>query len=202
MNTKTRIINSAEKLFAEHGFMQTSMRAITTHAHVNLAAVNYHFGSKNNLIQSVFKRYFDCFMPILNKSLDDVEEGASVKQVLMQCIAPLKVLDSVRPNGCAMFLLLLGRGYNETQGHLRRFIQQEYGESLDKLVSSIHLSAPKVTKETLFWRLHFALGSLVFAMAAKKALSEIAESDFHHSINTNEILDILLPFVSRGITAS
>ena len=50
-DTKVRILNAAEALFAEQGFTQTSMRAITARADVNLASVNYHFGSKKNLIQ-------------------------------------------------------------------------------------------------------------------------------------------------------
>ena len=62
-NTKTDILDAAELLFSQYGFTQTSMREITTQANVNLASVNYHFGSKKNLIQSVLKRYFDILMP-------------------------------------------------------------------------------------------------------------------------------------------
>ena len=67
--TKTQILDVAEALFAEQGFDQTSMRAITSGAGVNLASVNYHYGSKKNLIQSVFKRYFDILMPRIEETL-------------------------------------------------------------------------------------------------------------------------------------
>ena len=201
MDTKTRIINAAERLFAEQGFAQTSMREITTKAEVNLAAVNYHFGNKNNLIHAVFKRYFDQLMPNLDTCLSAMNAQDSVKGVFTQFIEPLQALDHVRPHGCALFLLLLGRGYNETQGHLRRFIQTEYGDTLSTLVLKIHQSAPWLSAETLFWRLHFALGSVVFAMAAQTALSEIAEADFHHTTNTEDMLHTLLPFVAQGISA-
>ena len=53
MDTKEKILDAAERLFAEHGFASTSMRDITTEADVNLAAVNYHFGSKLALLQAV-----------------------------------------------------------------------------------------------------------------------------------------------------
>jgi AcrR family transcriptional regulator len=56
LNTKDRIMDEAEKLFAELGFKATSMRAITQAADVNLAAVNYHFGSKDKLIEEVIVR--------------------------------------------------------------------------------------------------------------------------------------------------
>jgi len=56
-DTKTRILDAAEKLFAERGFSETSLRLITSKAEVNLASVNYHFGSKKELIRAVLARY-------------------------------------------------------------------------------------------------------------------------------------------------
>jgi len=203
VNTKSRILIAAERLFAEQGFAQTSMREITAEADVNLAAINYHFGSKNNLIQAVFQRYFDQLMPDLSSVLTALASKGELKveEVLGALIAPLKSLEQIRPNGSAVFLLLLGRGYNESRGHMRKFIQTEYGDTLSLLVSCVHKSVPWISAETLFWRLHFALGSVVFSMAARNALSEIVEADFHHQTSTNEILLSLLPFVSQGISA-
>src|SRR5437764_6402442 len=57
--TKERILDVAEALFMEHGYEATSLRAITTAAEVNLAAVNYHFGSKEELFQAVLTRRLD-----------------------------------------------------------------------------------------------------------------------------------------------
>src|SRR5258708_12316336 len=57
--TRTRILDAAEELFMQHGFEGTSMRPLTTKAGVNLAAVNYHFGSKHALIEAVFRRRLD-----------------------------------------------------------------------------------------------------------------------------------------------
>ncbi len=55
-DTKTRIMDAAEQLFARDGFHSTSLRGLTELANVNLAAVNYHFGSKEGLLQAVFAR--------------------------------------------------------------------------------------------------------------------------------------------------
>src|SRR3954467_8212959 len=57
--TKGRILDAAEALFMEQGFEATSLRAITAAADVNLAAVNYHFGSKEELFQAVLTRRLD-----------------------------------------------------------------------------------------------------------------------------------------------
>ena len=57
--TRTRILDAAEELFMQHGFEGTSMRLLTAKASVNLAAVNYHFGSKHALVEAVFRRRLD-----------------------------------------------------------------------------------------------------------------------------------------------
>src|SRR5215470_418761 len=66
-DTKTRILDAAEALFTEHGFEATSLRQLTTAAGVNLAAVNYHFGSKEELFQAVLTRRLD---PMNQERLD------------------------------------------------------------------------------------------------------------------------------------
>src|SRR6476646_3251166 len=65
--TKARILDAAESLFMAHGFEATSLRAITASADVNLAAVHYHFGSKEELFQSVLARRLD---PMNRKRLE------------------------------------------------------------------------------------------------------------------------------------
>ena len=71
--TVDRILDTAEVLFAQKGFAETSLRAITSKAGVNLAAVNYHFGSKEALIQAVFERFLTPFSLALDAKLDEME---------------------------------------------------------------------------------------------------------------------------------
>jgi len=66
-DTKTRILDAAEALMLQHGADRTSLRMITTEADVNLAAINYHFGSKENLVDEVFARYV---RPIIDAQLE------------------------------------------------------------------------------------------------------------------------------------
>ncbi|MHA4817445.1 TetR/AcrR family transcriptional regulator [Streptomyces aculeolatus] len=54
--TRTRLLDAAERLFAEHGFAATSLRTVTDAADANVAAVNYHFGSKEGLLRAVVER--------------------------------------------------------------------------------------------------------------------------------------------------
>ncbi len=201
-HTKTDILDAAEYLFSHQGFTQTSMREITARADVNLASVNYHFGSKKNLIQAVFKRYFDALMPLVEENLSllskrDGVEG--VEHMLFSLVPPMLKLNTVSENGTATFVKLLGRGYNETQGHLRRFIMNDYGHCIRAMIDAIRRCLPKIPEEELFWRLHFAIGSFVFSMASSQALTEIAESDFHKHVYIEEVINHLVPFVAQGL---
>ena len=200
--TKNDILDAAECLFSQNGFSHTSMREITTRAGVNLASVNYHYGSKKNLIQAVFKRYFDKLMPHVDTCLVTFEskKGAQgVEELLYSLIPSMLELNKVTEQGTANFVKLLGRGYNETQGHLRRFIMTEYGATVRALVAAIQHCLPHVPEEELFWRLHFAIGSFVFSMASSQALTEIAESDFQKHVNISEVIAHLVPFVAQGL---
>ena len=101
--------------------------------------------------------------------------------------------------GTATFVKLLGRGYNETQGHLRKFLMNDYGDCIRALVDAIRRCLPELPEEELFWRLHFAMGSFVFSMASSQALTEIAESDFHKHVDIEEVIQHLVPFVAQGL---
>ncbi|MEX1057648.1 MAG: TetR/AcrR family transcriptional regulator, partial [Natronospirillum sp.] len=79
-DTAARILDTAEQLFAEKGFSETSLRNITTRAGVNLAAVNYHFGSKNELVQAVFERFLTPFCRKLDKELDQALADTTATQ--------------------------------------------------------------------------------------------------------------------------
>ena len=75
-DTKQRILDVAEHFFAIHGYNRTSLRRITTAAKVNLAAVNYHFGSKQALLEAVIERRLIPLNHLRGQRLDAVEEEA------------------------------------------------------------------------------------------------------------------------------
>src|SRR5690554_5571756 len=128
--TCERILRAAEKLFSEKGFEATSLREITQLAEVNLASVNYHFGSKKGLIQAVVERYQRIFMPALSDELKQLEaqEDITTERILTCFIGPLTALENVRSGGAEIYLKLLGYGYSEIQGHLRKFTMQRFGD--------------------------------------------------------------------------
>lgn len=202
-DTKTRILDAAEKLFAERGFSETSLRLITSKAEVNLASVNYHFGSKKELIRAVLARYLDVFMPVASAEivrLQASDKNASLNDIFSILVEPLLDLNKVRAEGTSTFLQLLGRGYIESQGHLRWFITTHYGEHLDQFVKAVAASAPHIPPAEMFWRLHFTLGTVVFTMASADALIEIAAADFGEQNNIETVIRKVIPYLSAGVS--
>jgi AcrR family transcriptional regulator len=204
VGTKARILDSAERLFAEHGFSETSLRLITAQAEVNLAAVNYHFGSKKALIQAVLMRYLERFMPLLDtelKVLVDSPKPPTLNQVFEAFVPPLMSLNHRDDHGTTIFLQLLGRGYIDGQGHLRWFMTDHFGQTLGLFSHVIRRAYPQLSDLEIFWRLHFTLGTVVFTMASSRALLDIARSDFNQHSNIEGLIKKMIPYLAAGMGA-
>ncbi|RYV01745.1 TetR family transcriptional regulator [Shewanella sp. OPT22] len=200
-DTKTKILNAAEKLFAERGFSETSLRLITSKAEVNLASVNYHFGSKKELIRAVLARYLDLFMPTASRAIGSLDKQNSTLDDVFSCLVqPLLDMNQLHEQGTSNFLQLLGRGYFESQGHLRWFITTHYQEPLMKFVHAVQACAPHIPAAEMFWRLHFTLGTVVFTMASSDALVEIAESDFNEKNDIEAVIRKMIPYMAAGVS--
>ncbi|RVT42700.1 TetR/AcrR family transcriptional regulator [Rheinheimera sediminis] len=202
--TQDKILDAAEQLFASTGFADTSLRQITSMAQVNLAAVNYHFGSKKELIQSVLQRYLSVLMPRLDQEFSQLlssQKQNDLTAVLSVFIKPLLELNKVQHHGTRMFLQLLGRGYTDVQGHLRWFFNHHYGRTLDKFVLLVQQACPDLPASEIFWRLHFSLGTVVFTMASNQALQEIAAADFNENVEIEGVIHRLIPYLAAGIAS-
>ena len=203
-STQYKILDAAQSLFAETGFNDTSLRQITSLAEVNLASVNYHFGSKKELIQAVLQRYLIVLMPRLDQEFTRLlaaQQPNNLNQVLMVFVKPLLELNKVNQNGTRIFLQLLGRGYTDVQGHLRWFFNHHYGRTLDKFVLLVQQACPDLPASEIFWRLHFSLGTVVFTMASNQALQEIAAADFNENVEIEGVIHRLIPYLAAGIAS-
>lgn len=204
-STKSRILDAAEQLFAERGFAETSLRTITTRARVNLASVNYHFGSKKSLIQAVFDRFLQDFTKELSLELMTLEQfepsQLEAEKLLNALIRPLLSLNARRNNAISIFMRLLGRAYAETQGHLRRYVTDKYGHVLVRFTHLFQKGYPNLTIDQIFWRLHYMLGSMIFTLGGSDALRQISQADFNRDLGVEEVIKEMLPFLAAGMKA-
>ncbi|HVT33333.1 MAG TPA: TetR family transcriptional regulator [Rhodanobacteraceae bacterium] len=165
-STKERILGAAETLFARHGFAGASLRQVTAAANVNLAAVNYHFGSKDNLIEEVFRRRLDELNARRQVALAAAiaSEAPTLEGVLGAFIRPALEL-SLDPSGGHAFMRVLARAYAEHDERLRKFLSDNYGHVLREFAAAFGRLLPHLDKEELYWRLDFITGALTHSMA-------------------------------------
>ena len=169
-NTKERILDAAERLFSQRGYSGTSVRAITSAAEVNLAAANYHFGSKEELLCAVVDRRIAPITEERARLLADCEAdagagGAELEQILHAFVAPAFVL-SDGTQGSGAFARLLGRLYAEPLEGLARLYEEQCGPVLESFCEAFSRALPGLPKTELYWHLQFVIGMLVHTFMA------------------------------------
>jgi AcrR family transcriptional regulator len=204
-DTKTRILDAAEHLFTEHGFEATSLRQLTTAAGVNLAAVNYHYGSKEVLFQAVLTRRLDPMNQERIELLEALErEGGakppSCEKVLFAMLIPALRLARDERRGGKNFLRVLGRAYADPAPFIRDFLHAQYAEMIARYKEAFLRALPHLSRQELTWRLHFVMGALSYTLAGTDALKLFAQVT-HAADNDELLLQRLAPFLVAGLKA-
>lgn len=176
--TRDRILDAAEALFAEQGFYVTTLREITQAADVNLAAVNYHFGSKQALIIEVFRRRMDQLNADRLERLDSAIQEQSppaLESVLDAFVYPALALMGDGGDGGHRFMQLLMRAYADHDETLHGAIREEYGHIMRKFADALVASAANEsvankppTPAQIRQQLDFLVGALTHTMADAK----------------------------------
>lgn len=200
-STKERILSAAERLFAERGFSDTSLREVTSRADVNLAAVNYHFGSKSNLVNEVFRRRLDELSAQRIGALQDAEAAhpGSLDHVLGAFIQPALALSLDRHGGSA-FVRVIARAYVEKDDNLRKFLSDNYGHVMREFARAISACLPQLSREQLYWRLDFLAGALTYAMADFGQIKR--PGNISEKVHCERAAVELIRFTAGGLRAS
>jgi AcrR family transcriptional regulator len=162
--SKEKLIQSAERLFAEHGFDGTSVRDIANLAKVNSALVAYYFGSKEGLLAEVYTRHCE---PLKR------ERARLLTELCPTGTTPLleNVLDAfIRPSLQAEQGLVEGKSFSrlramlsaENSMLLEQLVAQNFDESNRLFVNTLSKCLPDLSKEDIFWRFHFLLGTIYY----------------------------------------
>jgi len=177
--TQTRILDAAETLFLLHGFEGASMRMLTARAGVNLAAINYHFGSKDALVEAVLRRRLDPMNANRIAALDRLESEALGRPLAPEAIigafvgTSLRMIEDARGGG-RNFIRLLGRTYTDPDKKIRALIGQLYAPAMERYKAAFGRALPDLPAEELVWRMHFMFGTLSYTLAATDTVQLIA----------------------------
>lgn len=203
-DTKVRILDAAERLFAASGFAGTSLRSITAEARANLAAVNYHFGSKDDLIRSVFARRLTPLNSERLRLLDDLETEAGAESPDLEAIIRAFLTPALRLAGTSparrVVMGLLGQAMSQPDEKIRRLFITQFSEVGRRFQAALSRAVPFLSAEEIFWRLMFMVGAMVHSMNISESLEEFS-GGLCHSRDANSIVERLVPFVTAGMRA-
>ncbi len=204
--TKDRILDAAESLFIANGFQATSLRRITAMAQVNLAAVNYHFQSKEQLIMAVMMRKLDPINRQRLEALDRIEAEASpsgplsLEKVLVAFLQP--VVDAQAAGiDLGSFPVLMGRLYTEPGGLFQKLFATAFPVVVRRFKDSMARALPSAAPVDLLWGMHLTVGAMAHYLARPPVLALLAGRDAAPAVNPAESLDRLVAYMAGGFRA-
>jgi AcrR family transcriptional regulator len=158
--TKAAVFNTAERLFALNGFQNVSVRDITAAAGVNLASVNYHFGSKDALLFAILKRRAAELnrerARMLHMANDRHGGRPPIREILEALFAPpLRWSDPASERSISLQFIIRAR--SEGTQDMRELIQSDVSH-LERFAEALKQACPDLSAQTVYWRLHFCLG--------------------------------------------
>ncbi|MBI2517948.1 MAG: TetR/AcrR family transcriptional regulator [Opitutae bacterium] len=178
LSSQTRILDAAERLFAEHGFNGTSLRQLATEAEVNLAAANYHFNSKEALYLEVIRRRI---RPINQVRLDGLRQAVEqagdapppLANVIDLMIRPFFEAHRDPQSGGRHIVQLLARSMTEPLPFTNKLLSDEFHSTLTRFSQVIRRHAPQLTPEEYLWRLSFVVGALQHTLGTLHQMGDL-----------------------------
>jgi len=205
-DTKTRILDCAERLFAREGYHATSLRTLTKEAEVNLASVNYHFGGKEALLQAVLERHLLPLNAIRRDKINSVLEQArnrstapETEELLRAFVIPTFDFRDSAP-GARDFVTMIGRAMNEPDATVRNAFLILIIPLFKEFFAALRLALPQLPPAVLLARLQYSMGALSQALHTGK--DDAAQHfDIPVTLNNQERINQLLNFMQAGLEA-
>jgi AcrR family transcriptional regulator len=203
--TRRRILIAAEQLFAERGISSTSLRALTRAAGVNLAAVNYHFGSKEALLDAVIEFRATPMNVARIDALDAHTTERGDEPLEVDCIFPAFLMPAVcsvieSPEGAAHLPRLFARLEAQPPEVLEAIYRRHLGDVTRRFVEALQQSLPDLPKELIAERFRLAMGS-IFTLFSGNSELDFVPGHSPQVVSIEEKLESVITFVTGGISA-
>ena len=205
-DTKAALLDAAEAIMSEHGFAGASLRAITSLAGTNLAAVNYHFGSKEELAREVIARHLRPVNAERLRLLDEAEaigeapSAGRLEALVRAFVGPVIRFGQHLPDGGRHFAQICGRAMTQPEPILRESMISELGEAIRRFQAAFGAALPDLSRAELLWRLQFMVGAMAHTMASAE-LIETIHRGFLDTRDVEGIVDHMTRFVCAGLAA-
>ena len=162
--TKGRLLEATEKLIAEKGFDAVSVRDITGLAKANVAAVNYHFGSREGLLVAVLEHRMKPLADQRIKNLNSLREDHGVRELLQAWVSPLVSLLVVSGLPELAYCKVMGRSMEVLASTAYPEATKASGLVDVVLRNYLEKCLPSMGAKEIVWRMHFVTGALIHAL--------------------------------------
>jgi AcrR family transcriptional regulator len=206
LKTRQKILDAAERLFARHGFENTSLRSIIAGARVNLAAIHYHFGSKEGLIRAVIERRF---APVNDERLRLLAEYENrtggrlpgVEEILEAFLAPMLRIGLLHSGQGLLLMQLGGRLLQQSGGMLEKAAGSEFERVAVRFLEAFQKALPALARQEIAWRMNFTIGAAaraLFGGIPLKVLSSASHEDLR-ARDVERVLQRLIAYTAAGM---
>ena len=207
-DTKELILEAAEKLFTENGYHGTSVRTITKEAGVNLASINYHFGSKDALLEALFAYRFGPINSMRAERINEILSSAQAKgkrpearDVLRAFITP--VFDNERSCGSMGKLsVLVHMAHSGNDAVMMKTLAKTFKPAMDLLFKALKAALPDIPESELKWKVHFFIGGFAhtirISMMQGKGFKAPA---FPKPTKREDLINLMVAYFSAGMEA-
>jgi AcrR family transcriptional regulator len=202
--TRARMLSAAARLFAARGTAGVGLREITAAAGVNLAAVNYHFGSKEKLLEALFEQrarpITEERLRLLALCMPGHGRPPVLEQVLEAFLRPAFSLGLDSGVDGATFGKLRARLSVESEALYRRILSRAFDQSTRRFLDAVAAALPGLPRAEMEWRFHFMLGTMIYSMANSGRIQSVTGGACDPS-RPDEVLARLVPFLAAGFRA-
>ena len=201
---KDRILDAAERLFARHGFYGVSIRDITRAAEVDVALVNYHFGSKRELFAAVFQRRAELMNPERLEMLEEVQRAAlpgtpTVEQIVYAFTYPMLERSARGGAGWKSYFALVAQVNNSPEwGPV--LMTQHFDPLVVKFIEALRQALPGCEPREIYWGYQFLTGALTLTFAETGRIDRLS-GGLCKSADLDSVHERLAPFVASGFHA-
>jgi AcrR family transcriptional regulator len=195
--TYEKLLDTAESLFAEHGYGAVSVRAVTIEAGANIAAVHYHFGSKIDLLRAVYERRTVALNAEREQLLAECKERADGRPIVAEIIRAF-VGPAFRTT--PGFARLSAKISVETSPAVRAVAVATIGAVIPQFVAALSAARPDLDRDEIAWRFSCVIGALMFARVdtgfIRRAIGEAVEI-----VDWDVAFEAIMPFLTAGFDA-
>ena len=200
--TRERLIRTTERLFANRGFGGLTLREVALHSQTNIASAHFHFGSKEAMVLEMLKSRIK---PINEKRIEYLERARqqakgqplSTKSIIEALLLPIGEEISKSSHSRKTLAQLVARSFTEPESFIQKMHRRFFGELCEIFVKELKRSHPNVKESEIYWNLHFAISSMLGALAQQRRLSDFSGGRCDDE-DTHAMVKRLIVFISSG----